>query len=141
MVIMIHSLLRWLIVIFLLIATVKSLMGWLGKKEYTKADNLTSLFLLIFTHTQLLIGLFVYMITGRIGAGIDMAKADQRFWTVEHGAMMILAIVLITLGRILSKKVSGVAKHKRGTIFFGIAILLVLWAGVINPYLLGSGWF
>ena len=126
-----HNLLRYVIVILLILAVVKSFIGWFGKKEYTAADNKISLFLLISAHLQLLIGLGLYFISPIVEAGMSnmaesMKNVELRFWTVEHIASMIIGIAIITLGRIMAKKgKSDNAKHRRQAIYFVLAMVLI----------------
>ncbi len=135
-----HSLFRWLVVIFLLIAIIKSLSGWLGKKEYTKSDNIIALILLSVTHLQLVVGLVIYFIRGWSSQMSNMSDPIARFWGMEHGLTMLITITLITLGRVKSKKATeSLAKHKKGAIFYIIAFILILWAGIIKPMMLGKG--
>lgn len=137
-----HSLLRWLTVIFLVVAIIKSLSGWLGKKEYNKSDNLVAVLLLSFTHTQALVGLALYFIRSWYTQMSNMGVSAVRFWAVEHWLIMLIAIVLITIGRVKSKKAENdELKHKKGAIFYIIAFVLILWAGIIKPMLLGNGLF
>lgn len=137
-----HSLFRWLAVVFLVIAIIKSLSGWLGKKEYNKSDNLVAILLLSFTHLQLLIGLALYFIKGWHSQMANMSSPITRFWAMEHGFTMLIAIILITLGRVKSKKAeTDELKHKKGAIFYIIALILILWAGVIKPFVLERGLF
>ena len=142
-----HAGLRLLILLFLSAAIVKSLVGWLGKKPYGKSDNIIAVILIALTHTQAIIGIVVYAMSDMIKAGLsDMASTMKnpalRFWAVEHGVIMILVVVLITLGRVKSKKAAtDELKHKKGAIFYIIALILILWAGVIKPLALGRGWF
>lgn len=138
-----HSGLRWLVLIFLLLAVIKSFAGWFGKKEFNKSDNLIALLLLSFTHTQLIIGVVLYFISDKVIAiGDAMKDSALRFWAMEHGLMMIIAIVLITLGRVKSKKATeNIDKFKKGAIFYTIALVLIIWAGVVKPTLLGGGMF
>jgi hypothetical protein len=138
-----HSGFRWLVIIFLVIAIIKSFAGWFGKKEYGKSDNLIALILLSVTHLQLIFGVIMYFVSDRIESmGIAMKDATLRFWVVEHGFTMLIAITLITLGRVLSKKAAtSELKFKKGAIFYTIAFVLILWAGVIKPNLLGAGMF
>lgn len=142
-----HSGLRWLVLLFLVLAAFKALAGWLGKKPYGKTDNLLAVLLLSFTHIQFIIGIVVFVLsdiakTGIANIGNAMKEPALRFWTVEHAIIMILAIVLITLGRVKSKKAkTDELKHKKGAIFYLLALLLIVWAGVIKPYALGRGWF
>jgi len=138
-----HSGFRWLVITFLVIAIIKSFAGWFGKKEYNKSDNLIALILLSVTHLQLVFGIIMYFVSPKIvGMGDAMKDATLRFWVVEHGLTMLLAITFITLGRVLSKKaVTNELKFKKGAIFYTIAFVLILWAGLIKPTLLGAGMY
>ncbi|PCJ27218.1 MAG: cytochrome B [Flavobacteriales bacterium] len=142
-----HSGLRLLILLFLVAAIVKSLAGWLGKKPYGKTDNLIGILLLSVTHLQVLVGIVVYAMSDIVKAGLTdmgatMKNSGLRFWTVEHAVAMLLLVVLITVGRVKSKKAdTDELKHKKGAIFYIIALILILWAGVIKPFALGRGWF
>lgn len=138
----IHSLFRWLTVLFLVLALIKSLNGWLGKKGYNKSDNLVAVLLISFTHLQFLFGLALYFMKGWFNQMSNMSDSTVRFWAMEHGLTMLIAIVLITLGRVKSKKAAtDVLKHKKGAIFYLIAFVLILWAGIVKPMLLGKGLF
>ena len=123
-----HSLNRFVLLILLLVVIGKSLMGWLNKSPFEKADDKLSLFLFISTHTQLLLGLILYFISPIvIFSGASMKDAVARYWLVEHSAGMLIAIVLISLGRILSKKLSdSTAKHKRMFIYNIVALVVIL---------------
>jgi len=123
-----HSLNRFVLLILLLVVIVKSLMGWLNKSPFEKADDKLSLFLFISAHTQLLLGLILYFVSPIvIFSGASMKDPVARYWLVEHSAGMVIAIVLISLGRILSKKLSdSTAKHKRMFIYNIVALLVIL---------------
>lgn len=138
----IHSLFRWLTILFLVLALIKSLNGWLGKKGYNKSDNLVAVLLISFTHLQFLFGLALYFMKGWFNQMSNMSDSTVRFWAMEHGLTMLIAVVLITLGRVKSKKAAtDVLKHKKGAIFYLIAFVLILWAGIVKPMLLGKGLF
>ncbi|WP_400190218.1 hypothetical protein [Hymenobacter sp. B81] len=139
---LLHSWTRWLVLIFGLIALLRALAGWLGRKPYTGADNGMAASFVGSMHLQLLLGLILYFGLSPFGlkametAG-TMKDPGTRFWGVEHIAGMVLAVVLAQVGRSLSKKATDpVRKHKKAAIFFGLALLLVLlmipW-GVWNP--------
>jgi low temperature requirement protein LtrA len=125
-----HSTLRYLILVALLVVIIKSLLGWLGKKQYTNLDNKLGLYLFIFTHMQLLIGLILYFVSDMVQFNAaTMKNKELRYWAVEHVALMLISVVLITMARITSKKMtSDEAKHKRMLIFNGVALLLILVA-------------
>lgn len=120
-----HSGWRYIVLILLVVAVVKALAGWLGKKSYTEGNRKLNVFTLISAHIQLLFGLALYFI-GKWFA-VDSSVAVGRYWKMEHIAIMIVAIVLITVGNSKSKKIAdGVAKHKAVAIFFGIALILII---------------
>ena len=122
-----HSGWRYVVIILLLIAVINAVMGWMGNKSYTEGNRKLNVFTLISAHIQLVIGLILYFLSPLTKG--PMANAMYRYWKVEHVAIMILAIILITVGNAKSKKVTNaVAKHKSIAIFFGLALLLIVIA-------------
>ncbi len=122
-----HSYLRYFVLILLVVVIITSLIGWVGKKNYTATDNKLSLALFITTHLHLLLGLILYFVSVKVQFNSGtMSNATVRYWTVEHIFMMLIAIVLITVARTSAKKMSNSgAKHKRLFIFNLIALLLI----------------
>lgn len=132
----VHDTLRWLLLISMLITTGKYLVGWLGQKSWTKADNLTGIIFTALMDLQLLTGLILYFFLSPVTKmamsdfGAAMKDANLRFYAVEHLTMMLIAVVLVHIGRAKSKKAkTDVAKFKTGSIFFLIALVIVL-AGI-----------
>ena len=127
-----HSALRWALLIFLVFGFARSLMGWMQKREFGRMEDNFSKLALIFAHIQLLVGFGLYFISPIVKAGLDdmgaaMKEPQLRFWTVEHVLAMVIAIALITIGRVRAKKATdAVVKHKNIAIFFGIALVLIL---------------
>ncbi len=130
-----HSTLRYAVLLLLVIAIVKALMGWLGRKPFTKADDKIGVILLALAHTQLLLGIALYFISPYIQSILenkDMAEimkdAGMRFWVMEHAVGMIIAIVCITLGRILSKRATNsIFKHRKAAIWFSVALAIIIY--------------
>ena len=138
-----HSGLRWFVLIFLVLALVKCISGWMGNKEFVEGDRKTALFALIFTHVQLLLGFGLYYISPKVSFAEGAIKvALTRFYTVEHMSMMVLAVILITVGYSTSKRAAtSLAKHKRVAIWYGLGLLIIL-AAIPWPFRgLGAGWF
>lgn len=123
-----HSYLRYFILICLVAVIVKSFIGWLNNKPYTALDNKIGLYLLIFTHLQLIAGLVLYFISPFVKFGSDTMKDKiTRFWTVEHITAMLIVIVLITVARSTSKRMTtDQARHKRLAIFNLIALIIIV---------------
>jgi hypothetical protein len=132
--IVLHSYLRWILLVLLLASIVKSLSGLNGKKALTAGDKKLWLFTMITAHTTLLIGL-ILIFFGRFGVlnlpeGISVMKDSfYRFYLVEHPLMMIIAIVFITIGRGQAKKsIPDAVKYKKAFWFFVVALILILAA-------------
>ena len=125
-----HSWDRWILLVLLLVVIYRSAIGWRTPKPFLAKDNKMSLFLMIATDLQLVFGLMLYLMYSQMvdWSNPDMMKiSTTRFWTVEHLTMMLLAVVLIHIGRSKSKKAAtDEMKHKRLFIFNFIALLLVL---------------
>ena len=128
----IHSWFRYVVFVLVLLAIIQSLIGWLGKKAYTEGNRKINLFALISAHTQLLIGIVLYI--SDIDRKVQFSKAAMqdpniRYFTVEHWVMMLIAIVLITIGHSKSKRATlPENKHKTIAIFYIIAILVIIGA-------------
>ena len=132
----IHNVIRWVVLVAGILAVVRALLGWFGKKEWTKNDRLAGLIFTSSVDIQLLLGVLLYFVFSPItkGAfndfGAAMAIKDMRFFAVEHVFYMILALVFAHLGSALPKKVDdAVSKHKRAAIWFSLAVLIIL-AGI-----------
>jgi hypothetical protein len=141
-----HSQLRWVLLVFAVIAIYRSYVGMTKNKPFTNGDKKFGLFLMITAHTTLLIGLYQWFFgpwglknIENAGMKAVMKDAVYRFYAVEHTTGMLLAIVLITIGRGVSKKqLSDAVKHKRTFWFFLIALLVIL-ASIPWPFRTGLG--
>jgi hypothetical protein len=131
-----HSLLRYALVFTAIFAIYRAIVGWQGNKPFTSADNKASVFLVMFMHTQLLIGFLLYFVFSPFAElAIDMKNPVVRFWKVEHLAMMVIAVALFQVGRIVSKKAAtDVEKHKKAAIFYLIGFV-ILMAGIPWPFM------
>ncbi len=129
----IHSYWAYIVLAIVIFAVVNALKGMLTKKDFQETDLRISLFALIVSHLQLLIGLAwyfmspVYKSMKASGMGEAMKNADVRLLSVEHPLTMIFAIILITIGFSRHKK-KTTSKEKFNTIFlfYGIALILIL---------------
>lgn len=128
-----HSYWAYLVLIVLIIATVTAIIKTVGDKDYEANDFRRSLFTLIVSHIQLLIGLVLYFVSPRLqvfselGMGGVMKDAVNRLYLVEHPFVNIIAVALITIGYSKhKKKLISQAKLKTIAIFYTIALVLFL---------------
>ncbi len=129
-----HSIWAYLMLLIIILATINALKGYFSKGAFKQLDFRLTLFTLIVTHIQLILGLFLYIYSpnamGAIknsGMGTVMKDSAIRFSSVEHPLMMILAVILITIGYSKHKKKEGATtKFKTIAIYYSIALILVL---------------
>jgi len=124
-----HSGLRYIALALLLVAIVNALIS-LKSGKYLKKDKMINLFAMIILHIQLLIGLVLYFTSEKVQfiEGI-MADKSLRFFDIEHPIMMILAIILITLGRKKAENNPSVdMKHKLIVRYYALGLILIFIA-------------
>jgi hypothetical protein len=123
-----HSYLRYFILIMLIAVIVRSLMGWIGNKPFTRVDDRLGLYLVIFTHLQLVAGVILYFRSPFVRFDATTMKDDiTRYWTVEHALTMVIVVALITIARATSRRMAeDLSKHRRLVLLNTIALLLVV---------------
>lgn len=138
-----HSGLRWILLLLLLATIVNAAMNFSARNGYQEKDRKLSLFALIFTHVQLILGIILYFISPKVQFVSGMMKDSMvRFYTVEHFSMMIIAIALITIGYSRAKKKTEPTAKFKTTFWFYLIGLVVILASIPWPFRgLGGGWF
>ena len=133
-ILVIHNIMRWAILLFGLWTLLNAITGVMSKRTFSANDNRSNLFFMISCDIQLLLGLALYFSNSwfdklKTGMGPVMKNSYDRFFTVEHTTMMILAWILVHVGRTSVKRAStDAAKHRKMLLFFGLALLLILAA-------------
>lgn len=124
----IHSTLAYAVLAVLLIAVINAFLGLSAKRNFKKKDRSLSLVALTLSHIQLVVGLFLWVISP-VGkdAMSQMSNAALRLTAVEHPLINIIAIALITIGWSKHKKEeSSNGKFKKIGIFYALGLLLIL---------------
>ena len=142
-----HNVLRWVILLLLLIAILRHITA--GIRPFNRTDRNVGLWLLIFADIMLIIGFYQWY-TSPLGlesiqnnGSAVMKDRVARFWAVEHMAGMLIAIILIHVGRSYAKKaVPDTTKHKRTAVYLILALLIIL-ISIPWPFREGIGrpWF
>ena len=104
-----HSGLRWVALGLLLFAIFNAVKNQTSGR-YEKKDKMINLFAMVFLHIQLLIGLGLFFINDMSKVSFSegwMKEPMFRFFGLEHVLGMILAIVLVTIGRKKAEKLTG----------------------------------
>lgn len=146
-VLVLHNLLRWAVLLFGLWTLLNAITGLFGKRTFSAGDNRSNLLFMISCDIQLLLGLILYFNNAWFDRlkdlGNNMKDPYNRFFTMEHMSMMILAWILVHIGRTSVKRAAtDGTKHKRMLLFFGLAIVLIL-ASIPWPFreIIGKPYF
>ncbi len=127
-----HSYWAYLVLLIVFLATINALVKFFGKKNFIDNDLRISLFAVIVTHIQLLIGIVLYFISP---LGLSIIKENgmggltsfARQMSVEHPFVGILAVIFITIGFSKhKKKQTAIKKFKILSIYYVIGLLLIL---------------
>ncbi len=132
-VLVLHNLMRWAVLLFGLWTLLSAISGVISKRNYTSGDSRSNFLFMLSCDIQLLLGLVLYFANSWFDRlkdlGNNMKDANNRFFTMEHELLMIIAWILVHVGRVSVKRATTpAAKHKRTLIFFGLAIILILAA-------------
>jgi len=138
-----HSGIRWLVLIFIVWASINAL---LKRKStiYAESDRRLNLLAMTFFHLQAVIGISIYFFSPKVQFFEGWMKQTMyRFYGLEHALLMIIVFVLLTVGHSKSKKTdSSQKKHRIISVFYTLALFLILIA-IPWPFrtALGSSWF
>lgn len=128
----IHILISATLLVFAIWLIIRSSLGIIRHKDYTKLDKFLAYAFLISLYLQLLFGFLLFTKFGPL-SGYDYLSgesgsrmASKRLWPIEHIVLMFFALLIATLGLILSSK-SSVArdKHKKVLIYYVFSILII----------------
>ena len=136
----IHSYWAYIVLLMLIVAIGNALLGKFMNKSFTIKDLRISLFALIVTHIQLLVGLILYFVSPRLsawqeGVGAVMGDASLRLYLVEHPVTNILAVVLITMGWSMHKR-----QAESGKKFLRIGLFYLLVTVILLSRIPWSEW-
>ena len=136
----IHSYWAYIALLILVVAIGNALLGKFMNKSFTIKDLRISLFALIVTHIQFIVGLILYFVSPRFsawqeGVGTVMGDSNLRLYLVEHPFTNIFAVVLITMGWALHKR-----QVERGKKFLRIGVFYLLGAFLLLSRIPWSEW-
>tara|TARA_B100001248_G_C27375716_1_gene454151 strand:+ start:390 stop:830 length:441 start_codon:yes stop_codon:yes gene_type:complete len=129
----IHSYWAYLVLLVLILSILNANVGKIKGKDFESKDLKLSLFGLIISHIQLVIGLILYFVnpffkqSSNLGMVGVMKDAQVRLYLVERPSTNLLAIILITTGWSLHKRQSDAGKKfLRIALFYGLGLVLLL---------------
>ena len=140
-VLLIHSLVRWAVLLAGILAAARGISGWRSRRPWTLPDERAGFWFLMTLDLQFLLGVLLYGVLSPItwaafqDFGGAMRESVARFWAVEHAFGMVVAVALAHIGRSRVHKTGNDGKrHKLAAIFFTLALISILasipWPGL-----------
>jgi len=130
-----HDTLRWLLLLFLVIALIKYMFGWVRHQPWKKTDHVLGIVITWLMDLQLIIGLVLYFFLSPLtkmafsNFASAMKEPTLRFYAVEHITIMVIAVVIVHIGREITKKAqSDLIKFRTSSIFFLVSLVLLMIA-------------
>ncbi len=129
-----HSLFRWFVLISLCYAIYRAYSGYVNKYEFSMLDNKVRHWTATIAHIQLILGILVYIKSPIIQYYFSDFKNlisdwDFTFFGLIHFALMISAVVIITIGSAKAKrKKTDPEKFKTILVTYAIALFIIFIA-------------
>lgn len=130
----VHSLLRYVVLADVALATVLSALALRSLPEWRPLHKIVTVAAIIAVDLQLLLGVALWfrspvVTAARTDMGAAMKAPMLRFFTVEHGFMMLVAVIAIHVGYGMAKRAAdGARAHKAVAIGFGLGLVLMVAA-------------
>jgi hypothetical protein len=141
-ILLIHSWLRWVVILAGILAFARAVSGASGRKSWTPSDDRAGFWFITALDVQIVLGLLLYfwlspLTTSALGDFMGAMKIPAwRFWAVEHPFGILIGTALAHVGRARARKADSFRRHKVAAIFFGLALAAILasipWPGTPN---------
>jgi hypothetical protein len=138
---LLHSYMRWVVLVLALITVARALSGWRARRPWTATDEAASRWFVVAFDLQFTIGLLLYVAVSPLtraalgNIGEAMQSSVLRFWAVEHVFGMVIALALAHIGRArASRERDSAGRHRLVFIWAGLALVAMLvsipWPGM-----------
>lgn len=128
----VHSIIRWAVLGSLLYAIFRSWQAYQKLLPFSKTDNSLRHWTATIAHVQLLLGIILYTqspVAKAMASEIKNGWSEPVFFGLVHIALMLSAIVIITIGSAKAKrKTADTEKFKTMLTYFSIALAIIFIA-------------
>lgn len=127
-----HSLLRWSLLFFLVVAICCALKGLWLRKPFSKFDNAVRHWTATVAHVQLIVGVLLYVKSPIIqyfwsNVNEHFQIKELTFFGIFHILMMLIAVLIITIGSAMAKRKStDVSKFSTMLIWYLVSLIIIL---------------
>jgi mono/diheme cytochrome c family protein/uncharacterized membrane protein YozB (DUF420 family) len=140
-VLFVHSWLRWIVLAFALLTFFRSAQGFFSRRTWEARDRRMGDALVRLADLQFTLGLLLYLWLSPIvrsafaDMGAAMRSAPLRFFAVEHITAMVLAVSLLHVGHVRTRRASDDRRRHRNTMLGSLAFVLMVLIGMPWPIL------
>lgn len=120
-ILILHSTVRWAVVALLAFCAVRCALGLLARRAWNTTDERTLVALIAAIDTQLLLGLGLWLFVSPYAIG---RNAGVPFFTFVHPVAMILAVLVVHVGRVRALRRDAQHRH-------GVLLASLLLAGLV----------
>lgn len=137
---LLHSWMRWLVLLLLSGAVLRAIHGQKTGRAFTPVDDLWRRAAVIVAWAQLTIGIGLYSTSPLVRAFwpdyfTTVKVRELRFFSMEHSLMMIVAVIVLTLGALKTRRqVTDADKFRIMVKWYGWALFLI-FTSVPWPFL------
>ncbi len=117
-----HSGWQYLTSLALVVAVAVYMVNWLRGQPWSTLERRIGLYAIIIIDIQLLLGAILW----GVGASMGIVGANAAR-TIEHPFTMLLAIILLHVGWVWTKRSDEAVRLRNGAVTFVVSGLLVLW--------------
>lgn len=139
-----HNLVRWLVIVVGLYATIIFWRGWLQGGSWSARESRASRLFVTALDIQFLVGVVMYVFVSPLtrkafsDVGAAMGDPSVRYFLVDHVVIMLAAIVVAHVGSARVKRATtDVAKLQTAALWFGVAVAAILgfvpWSRPLMP--------
>lgn len=127
----VHSLFRWLVLLFLLISIGRAAIGRFKNRLFSKMDDSFRHWTATIAQIQMTIGVLLYIkspVIHYFWTNIDNGLQDRNglFFGLIHIGLMMTSVIFVTIGSALAKrKNADKEKYKTMLIWFSFTLLII----------------
>jgi hypothetical protein len=120
-----HSALRWIVILMMLLSLYIAYQGLMRRLSFTPAANKIRHWTATIVHIQFTLGMFLYLQSPIV----KYVNTQQTFFRYIHIVLMLLATVLVTIGSAKAKRMeTAPSKYRTMLIWFLMALIVILVA-------------
>lgn len=130
-----HDDLRWLVLLSALVAVVVSIRGISGKRPFRPLGRVAGLVYVSLLDTQVLLGILLCFLSPWVAQFwaspfTAMKVKEARFFAIEHGVLMLVALALAHIGAVRSRRAAGdPAAYRNALLWYSLSVPVLL-AGI-----------